>query len=198
MSGNRPKKGPKKTGLTDDGGDDPLWAAYAKDIEPLKGKSIPRAEKVAKEVPLQPSGKDYVRPPASVRMESSTTQAPAQLDRRTETRLRRGQIPIEGRIDLHGQTQSQAENAVRAFIQGAHSRGARCLLVITGKGGTIKKDPFQDDILVETGVLKRNLKNWLSRPPLDSIVLKAVPAVPRDGGGGAFYVYLRRARGAEN
>ncbi len=194
MGGGRRKKGPGKTETPDDVRGDPLWEAYTREVAPLKDKVLPRVEPM----PLPPSAarEDRVHLPLPVRTDVSggPRQRSAQLDRRTETRLRRGQIPIDGRLDLHGHTQAEAEDVLRSFVRAAHQRGDRCLLIITGKGGVMKKDPLRDDALLETGVLKRNLKNWLCRPPLDGIVLKVVPAAPRHGGSGAFYVYLRRER----
>ena len=43
-------------------------------------------------------------------------------------------MPIEGRLDLHGLTQVQAQTALINFIIAAAKAGKRHLLVITGKG----------------------------------------------------------------
>ena len=65
------------------------------------------------------------------------------------------------------------------------------MLVVTGKG----KD--RDDggpIPVRLGVLRHNVPQWLSTPPLAQIVLQVTEAHLKHGGGGAYYVYLRRNR----
>jgi DNA-nicking Smr family endonuclease len=36
--------------------------------------------------------------------------------------------------------------------------------------------------------------HWLSVPPLSGLVLQITPAHQSHGGGGAYYVYLRRMR----
>ena len=56
------------------------------------------------------------------------------LDRRTGERLKRGKLPIEGYLDMHGMTQSEAYNALDNFFLDSQAAGKRCVLVITGKG----------------------------------------------------------------
>jgi len=107
----------------------------------------------------------------------------AGLDRRSQLRLRRGQHPIDGRIDLHGLTQTAAESALDAFLAKSQAAGRRCVLVITGKGTTTEGG----------GVLRREVPRWLNQAPNRTRVLGFDYALPRDGGQGALYVLLRRA-----
>ncbi len=101
------------------------------------------------------------------------------LDHRTEQKLTRGKMHLEGLLDLHGMTQDQAHPALNQFILSAFACKKRCVLVITGKGA---------------GILKKSVPEWLNQTPLTSIVLKSIEAQPKDGGEGALYVYLRRDR----
>ncbi|WP_315898768.1 Smr/MutS family protein [Vannielia litorea] len=78
------------------------------------------------------------------------------------------------------------------FIHSAHADGKRLVLVITGKGRTKPDD--DGPIPSRPGVLRRQVPDWLTRPPLASLVLEVIPANLRHGGDGAFYVYLRRTR----
>jgi DNA-nicking Smr family endonuclease len=107
------------------------------------------------------------------------------MDKRTATRLRRGQIAIEGRIDLPGMTQDEAHGALTGFIKSSAGIGRRCVLVITGKG--LGKG-------LGGGVLRSQLPRWLNTEELHPLILAFAPAQPKDGGGGAFYVYLRKRR----
>ena len=107
-------------------------------------------------------------------------------------RLERGELPIQGQLDLHGLNQADARQALFRFIQNAHASGKRCVLVITGKGSTQKTSENWLDR--EAGVLKRNTPGWLREGALADIVLTAVPAQIKHGGSGALYVYLRRNR----
>ncbi len=109
----------------------------------------------------------------------------ADLDRRTADRLRRGQLAIDARLDLHGMTQAAAQDALTGFLTGAAERGQRCVLVITGKG-----------TFSETGgVLKRQVPRWLNMAPLRQRIVAIAEAQPRHGGAGALYVLLKRKRG---
>jgi DNA-nicking Smr family endonuclease len=115
------------------------------------------------------------------------------MDRRRFERLRRGKITPDARLDLHGMTSERAHSALTGFVLDAHARGLRLLLVITGKGrpgdpGTV--------IPERHGILRHSLPHWLAAPPLGARVLQVAPAHQRHGGGGAFYVYLRRSRPA--
>lgn len=58
----------------------------------------------------------------------------APIDTRTKRKLVRGTMPIEERLDLHGLTQHDAYRALRRFLAGAQARGAKVVIVITGKG----------------------------------------------------------------
>ena len=109
----------------------------------------------------------------------------AGIDKRTAQRLRRGQIRIEGRIDLHGMTQAEAHRHLSEFLKSSAAAGRRCVLVITGKGMRAGAG---------AGVLRSEFPRWLNEATLRPLILGFAAAQPKDGGGGAFYVYLRRGR----
>lgn len=116
---------------------------------------------------------------------------PVQMDRKAFTRMKRGKLVPDGKLDLHGMTQDRAHPALRHFILSAQASGQRLVLVITGKGrSTGRSEPF----LAEKGVLKRQVPMWLSMPPLAQAVMQVRPAHISHGGDGALYVYLRKAR----
>jgi DNA-nicking Smr family endonuclease len=106
------------------------------------------------------------------------------VDRKHLLRLRRGEAPVERRIDLHGLTAAEARRELSAELRDACSAGVRCVLVIHGRG-----------LHSDTGpVLRGGVVDWLTAPPLASWVLAFASAQPRDGGAGASYVLLRRQR----
>lgn len=113
------------------------------------------------------------------------------MDRRRFEKLRRGRLAPEARLDLHGMTSERAHGALVAFILAAHGTGLRLVLVITGKGREGDADAHAPH---RHGVLRHSLPHWLSAPPLAGRVLQLAPAHQSHGGGGAFYVYLRRIR----
>ncbi|MBN1906864.1 MAG: Smr/MutS family protein [Deltaproteobacteria bacterium] len=105
------------------------------------------------------------------------------IGRNTMRKLKRGELPVQAHIDLHGLTKKDAEEAVRRFLITSHYRGLRCVLIIHGRG---LNSP--DSI----PVLKERLPVWLNRGPARKIVMAFSSAQPYDGGTGAIYVLLRK------
>jgi DNA-nicking Smr family endonuclease len=173
--------------------DGALWRAVTASVQPLGGVKRPgpakrckKIEDIVKDAPKV--GKRMVRapvvlpPPVTMKSnghpELSHGTSPG-VDRRTAMKLHRGQMPIQGRLDLHGRTQDDAYHALMSFIDGARSAGRRSVLVITGKG---------------QGVLKNAVPRWLNQPPLRAHVLSFGYAQQKDGGAGALYVLLRKSQ----
>ncbi len=124
----------------------------------------------------------------------------AGLDRRSGEKLRKGQMPVEAKLDLHGMTQAAAHAAVARFIEAQHAAGKRCVLIVTGKGGK-SADPFQPKAVpgrftfsAGRGVLRDALPRWLNEPALRGHIIAAQPASRAHGGEGAMYVLLKRKR----
>ena len=107
----------------------------------------------------------------------------AGVGRKIMRRLKRGQIPVQDHIDLHGMTKKEAEVEVRRFLMESHKRGLRSVLIVHGRGLN------SPDSLP---VLKERLPLWLNRGPARRIVLAFATARPYDGGTGAIYVLLRK------
>jgi DNA-nicking Smr family endonuclease len=120
-------------------------------------------------------------------------QAPIRMKQTAHRRMIRGKMKPEARIDLHGMTLSEAHPAFVGFVIDAHARGLRLLLVITGKGRGGDREDY-GPIPIRRGVLKQQVPGWLTAPPLGPLVLEIREAHQRHGGGGAYYVYLRRPR----
>ena len=94
--------------------------------------------------------------------------------------LKRGEIRVDLELDLHGLTREEALQSLNRFIAGAHARGQKAVLVITGKGNNSPEEP----------VLLRAVAGWLQDKGRE-MVAEFAPA-PRDmGGSGAFVVFLR-------
>jgi len=116
---------------------------------------------------------------------------PLQMDKKTFAQMKRGKVRPEAKLDLHGMTLDRAHPALTRFILSSHAQGKRLVLVVTGKG---KHRDEGGPIPVRLGVLRHQVPQWLSVPPLSSAVLQVTAAHNRHGGGGAYYVYLRRQR----
>lgn len=156
-----------------------LFRAAMHDVKPLRRAAAPAPPQPQ---PPAPPKADSPRPRPNGAAKPAAPPNPG-LDRRTAERLRKGEIPIDGRIDLHGMTQENAHAALDRFVRQAWKDGKRMLLVITGKGN------------LGEGVLRRGVPRWLASGEHAARLLKVSSAQPRHGGGGAFYVLLRRQRG---
>jgi DNA-nicking Smr family endonuclease len=175
-----------------------LWRAVTESARPLRHKraraGLQRKEKpkdVKTEAPAPKHPPRVATAPARKPPPPLPTLHPGAapgVDRATGARLRRGEITIDGTLDLHGMTQKEAHAALLGRIARAHTLGQRCLLVITGKGERADRDGR------ETGVLRANVPRWLNETPVRAHILAFAPARPRHGGAGALYVLLRRAR----
>lgn len=152
----------------------------AKATPPVKAvKALPPPRSVPpRPVPPKPA------PPPPLLTPSPTPGAMPGIDKRQGERFRRGQLPIEGKIDLHGRTQNEAHDALLHFIERAHKAGKRNLLVITGKGMTQSK----------SGILKAIVPRWLNEPIFRRLVLAISQARQEHGGEGALYVLLKRVK----
>ncbi|MBI1252045.1 MAG: DNA mismatch repair protein MutS [Alphaproteobacteria bacterium] len=123
-----------------------------------------------------------------VRAAAPRPSAPA--DRGPEKRVRRGRVDVAAALDLHGFTAHAAQRAVTAFLRAQQADGARVVLIVTGKGRT------SADGAREIGTLKRGLPEWLAHRDLHGVVAGYAQAHAKHGGGGAFYVFLKRAEDA--
>lgn len=119
---------------------------------------------------------------------------PFGVDGATAERLRRGKIEPDATIDLHGMTQAQAHSRLVTFVRRGHELGNRCVLVITGKGSpSAREDAGRGFVMPQrskAGVLRTLVPLWLEE--LRALVTGVQSAHRKHGGGGAFYVYLKR------
>jgi len=106
----------------------------------------------------------------------------ADLDKRTGERFKRGEMAIDGKIDLHGLTQAEARDKLQGFLAKAAAGGKRCVLIVTGKGAG------------GWGVLRDAVPRWLNEPELRRHLLAFAQAQSRHGGAGALYALLKRKR----
>ena len=186
-----------------------LWNKVAETVEPIQKtrfsdlvaeelkacKPLPAPAPVKKKPNAAPSAPAPVARPAA----SSAPSPLTGLDRRTTQKLTRGNVEIEARLDLHGHGVEMARVKLKGFLTSARVSGKRTVLVITGKGCS----PFARHTLhgaahfdapERAGRLRRLLPEWLEEAEFRTLVAGYQPAHPRHGGGGAFYIRLRRVR----
>ncbi len=167
-----------------------LWTEVARSVSRRRGASLP--------TPSRPFAPKPAAPPApaaasaAAKPERHRPPPLAPLERRLKRELARGRAPIDGALDLHGLTQAQAHQALRGFLRHSQARGAKLVIVVTGKGGPLDElAPLGQ----ERGVLRRLAPHWLREPDLRSVVLGFEEAGRAHGGSGALYVRLRRTPG---
>jgi DNA-nicking Smr family endonuclease len=178
--------------------DQELWDEVAKSVTPLRRQ---RAAKPSGPVSA-PRPVVHVSSPHVHVPRPAAHHAPPPLgafDRRTAQKLLRGQVEIERRLDLHGVGIELAYVQLLGFLRGAHADQVRTVLVITGKGDS----PFARHTLhgsshfhapERQGRLRRMVPDWLHEAEFRALVSGFQPAHPRHGGGGAYYIKIRRIR----
>ena len=192
--------------LKDD--DHEVWEQVTRTVQPLN--RLPYVRPVTEAKPARPvsgherNGKSAPKPVDPVRKAARSiarqaiqTQSHNNLDRRHKQKLSRGNVDIEARLDLHGHSVERARMSLLGFLQSSRELGFRNVLVITGKGAS----PFTRHTLHSTDVfqaperlgrLRAEFPRWMAQREFSSSIVGFQPAHPRHGGGGAFYVRLKR------
>ena len=95
-------------------------------------------------------------------------------------------------IDLHGLSLQNANNIIEEFIIQCFKKNVNKIIVITGKGLRSKsiRNPYASKDL---SILKYSVPDFIKlKPNLMKIIKKIEEAKIEDGGGGAFYIYLKK------
>ena len=95
-------------------------------------------------------------------------------------------------IDLHGYTLDEANKSIEDFIKKAFSENVNKLIVVTGKGlhSENEKDPY---VSKELGILKYSVPDFITNnASLMNMINEITDAKIEDGGGGAFYIFLKK------
>lgn len=108
--------------------------------------------------------------------------ARAGIQQKVQKKLRRGELPIEEELDLHGYTVIEAKTAIQDFLYECKRQHIRYIRIIHGKG-------YRSDQKIP--VLKTHVAYWL---PQLSNVLAFSSAQAKDGGTGAIYVLLKSSK----
>ena len=95
-------------------------------------------------------------------------------------------------IDLHGYTIIEANKAIENFIKKCYEEKINKLIVITGKGLHSKneKNPY---VSKDLSILKYSVPEFIeNNKTLMNIINEIKDAKIEDGGGGAFYIFLKK------
>ena len=96
------------------------------------------------------------------------------------------------RIDLHGYTLEEANKAIETFIKKCFDNNVTKIIVITGKGLRSKNisNPY---LSKDLSILKYSVPEFISNnKKLMKIIYEITDAKIEDGGGGAFYIFLKK------
>lgn len=99
--------------------------------------------------------------------------------------LHRGRFSVQAELDLHGMRLEEAKRQVERFIIECARAGLGCVRIVHGRGQHSADG---------RAVLKEQVPRWLSTRRMSRRVVAFASARPCDGGAGALYVLLRRAK----
>ena len=95
-------------------------------------------------------------------------------------------------IDLHGYNLEDANKSIEDFILKSFDEGIYQLIVVTGKGlhSQNEYDPY---VSKDLSILKYSVPEFISNNKnLMKIIYEMEDAKIEDGGGGAFYIFLKK------
>ena len=95
-------------------------------------------------------------------------------------------------IDLHGCTLKEANTLIQKFINHSYNEGISKITVVTGKGlhSDVEKDPY---VSKDLSILKYSVPEFIQNDTeLMKKIIKIRDANIEDGGGGAFYIFLKK------
>lgn len=187
------KKPPQNTSLSDE--EHQSFLDEVTDVRPLisekrfqatKDKPSPKPRHAQHDFESeQPSDSDMLSDPVDLReaaVDDVLFFARVGIQQKAQKKLRRGELPIEEELDLHGYTVNEAKVAIQDFLYECKRQHIRYIRIIHGKG-------YRSDQKIP--VLKTHVAYWL---PQLSDVLAFSSAQAKDGGTGAIYVILKSSR----
>ena len=98
------------------------------------------------------------------------------------------------KLDLHGLSLNQANKIVKKLVIKSFEEGCKKLVIITGKGlrSKVYKNPY---LSKQMSVLKYSVPEFIKNDKdLFSKISKISKADLKDGGEGAFYIFLKGSR----
>ena len=95
-------------------------------------------------------------------------------------------------IDLHGFTLQEANKTIEKFINDSYDHNVSKIIVVTGKGlhSSVEKDPY---VSKDLSILKYSVPDFIeNNTDLMKKVIELRDAEVKDGGSGAFYIFLKK------
>ena len=95
-------------------------------------------------------------------------------------------------IDLHGYNLENANKTIEELINNSYDSNISKIIVVTGKGihSKVESDPYASKDL---SILKYSIPEFIkNNNELMKKIIKIKDAEIEDGGGGAFYIFLKK------
>ncbi len=95
-------------------------------------------------------------------------------------------------LDLHGLSLDKANKTVEKFIVDSHNSNVSKLIIVTGKGlhSQNEKDPYVSN---KYSILRYSIPEYIkNNNELKKHIIDIKEAEVKDGGSGAFYIYLKK------
>ena len=112
-----------------------------------------------------------------------------------DNRLQKKKISLQMRsIDLHGYTLDHANQLIYDFINNCYQDNISKIIVVTGKGlhSQNEKNPY---VSKDLSILKYSIPEFIENNiDLMKMIIEIKDAKDKDGGSGAFYIYLKKKK----
>ena len=118
---------------------------------------------------------------------SSDQKFPNKDNEQTETQVKKTRT-----LDLHGKSLEEANQIIENFIKKSFENKVQKLIIVTGKGLHSKndKDPY---VSKDLSILKYSIPEFVrNNEGLMKIISNISEASVKDGGTGAFYIFLKK------
>jgi DNA-nicking Smr family endonuclease len=163
-----------------------LWRKVVESVRPLDG--LRRSAPATKAEPEAAAAKSPRTAAKTVQPSSSSPpRGPGTtLDGSWDRRLGRGLVQPDLILDLHGHNLATAYDLLDRRLEQAIARGARVMLLITGKAPSAASG--------KRGAIRAAVGDWLAASRHAGDIAAVRNAHPRHGGAGALYVVLRKRR----
>ena len=161
-----------------------LWTRVVDSVRPLQPRP-PTEVSAAPAAAPAPAAKSIA--PKAVPVPPNRPRPGETLDAGWDRRLSRGLVQPDAILDLHGHNLATAYDLLDRRLERAIGQGARLLLLVTGK-------PPGPERPVRRGAIRAAIGDWLAASRHAGGIAAVRNAHPRNGGSGALYIVLRRAR----
>lgn len=163
-----------------------LWERVTREVRAFRARPVAPPQAVAEAPEANPAR--GVVPATRLPVHAKPPPRPGTtLDGTWDRRLARGEATPDITIDLHGHSLGTAYDALDAGLARATARGARVVLLITGRPPGDAAPP------IKRGAIRAAVGDWLHASRHAANIAAVRNAAPRHGGAGALYIVLRRA-----